>query len=259
MSKDKLEIIKIGGKLINEERELLRFLEMLTTIDNDIIIIHGGGRKATELSALLGISTQMIDGRRITNKETLEVAIMVYAGLVNKNLVALLQSMRIDAIGLCGADANIIQAHKRPVKEIDYGFVGDIESVDGGKLGGLLSLGLTPALCAISHNTKGQLLNTNADTIAAQVAIAMSSKYEVSLKYCFEFLGVLHDISDHGNTIRTIAASELESMKEAGVINAGMLPKLSNGFDALNQGVDNVSICGIENLISQKNATHLIK
>ena len=258
MNKRTLEIIKIGGKLINDEQELLRFLNVLTSIENDIIMVHGGGRKATELSALLGIRTKMIDGRRITNKETLEVAIMVYAGLVNKNIVALLQSMQIDAIGLCGADANIIKAYKRPVKEIDYGFVGDIESVDGGKLGGLLSIGLTPALCAISHNTKGQLLNTNADTIAAQVAIAMSSKYEVSLKYCFEFPGVLHDISDHGNTIKTIAANELESMKETGVINAGMLPKLSNGFDALRNGVDEVSICGIDNLISQENATQLI-
>ena len=258
MSKPKLEIIKIGGKLINDEQELLRFLQALTTIDHDKIIVHGGGRKATELSALLGIPTQMIDGRRITNRDTLEVAIMVYAGLVNKNIVAQLQSMRIDAIGLCGADANIIKAHKRPIKEIDYGFVGDIESVDGSKLEGLLNIGLTPTLCAISHNQKGQLLNTNADTIAAQVAIAMSVNYDVSLKYCFEFPGVLFDISDHNNTISQIRKSELEEMKSSGIINVGMLPKLSNGFDAFDNGVNQVSICGIGNLISQTNATQLV-
>lgn len=258
MSKAKLEIVKVGGKLINDEQELLRFLQALTTIDHDIIIIHGGGRRATELSALLGIPTQMIDGRRITNKDTLEVAVMVYAGLVNKNIVAQLQSMRIDAIGLCGADANIIRAHKRPVKEIDFGFVGDIESIDNEKLEGLLKIGLTPTLCAISHNQKGQLLNTNADTIAAQVAIAMSDKYDVSLKYCFEFSGVLFDISDQDNTISQIKKSELKVMKDSGVINAGMLPKLSNGFDALQNGVNQVSICGISNLITQKNATQLV-
>ena len=258
MGKPKLEIIKIGGKLINDEQELLKFLESLTSLGRDFIIVHGGGRKATEISALLGIPTQLIEGRRITDKETLEVAIMVYAGLVNKNIVALMQSMQIDAIGLCGADANIIQAHKRPVKVIDYGYVGDIDKVDGNKFEGLLSIGLTPVLCAISHNRKGQLLNTNADTIAAQVAIEMSSTHDVSLKFCFEFLGVLYDIEDKNKTIPQIAKSELEEMKNSGVINSGMLPKLSNGFDALEGGVNNVAICGIPNLLSQQDATTLV-
>ena len=257
MQKPNLHVIKIGGKLINDPDELSRFIHAISQEEGKKIIIHGGGRKATELSALLSIPVKMVDGRRITNLETLEVAIMVYAGLINKQMVSLFQSKGVNAMGMCGADGNVIQAHKRPVDDIDYGFVGDIDHVDASILISLLQADLVPVLCAISHDGAGQLLNTNADTIAAQLAIAMSRSYNVQLKYCFEYEGVLYDISTPDVTISEIQNSELEELQTSGVINKGMLPKLSNGFDAIQGGVQDVSICGIDNLFSGKNATIL--
>ena len=168
-----LHVIKIGGKLINNKDELDKFITIFSSIPGPKILVHGGGQKATELSALLGIETRMVDGRRITDKETLEIAIMVYAGLINKSLVARLQAIGTNAMGLCGADGNIIKAITRPVREIDYGFVGDVTSVNAESLNGLIALNILPVLSAISHDGNGQLLNTNADTIASQVAIAI--------------------------------------------------------------------------------------
>lgn len=257
MEKPKLNVLKIGGKLINDANKLSGFLQAASQSTEDYIIIHGGGRKATELSALLGIETKIIEGRRITDAETLEVAVMVYAGLINKKIVAQLQALNVDAIGLSGADGNIVKAHKRVVKEIDYGLVGDIESINAERLNGLLSLGLHPVFCAISHDQKGQLLNTNADTIATQIAIAMTPHYEVSLKYCFEYSGVLYDLSEPDMTMSQISMREFNEMKESGVIDAGMIPKLSNGFEALEGHVGKVVICGIDNLWSESKATQL--
>ena len=252
-----LHVVKIGGKLINNEDQLSSFLQMFTQIETPKVLIHGGGQKATELSALLGIETRMVDGRRITNKDTLDVAVMVYAGLINKRIVARLQASGINALGLAGCDANIIQAVKRPVGEIDFGWVGDIVGVDQHALKSLISSDFIPVFSAISHNGKGQLLNTNADTIAAQIAIALSSEFNVHLHYCFEYDGVLYDMDTPDLTMEQITRAEFEELKSSKGINKGMIPKLSNGFDALAGGVHQVAVCGISNLISQKRATML--
>jgi len=252
-----LHIIKIGGRLINDPKSLDAFLNAFQRVSTPKILVHGGGRKATELSALLGIETRMIDGRRITNKETLEVAVMVYAGLINKTIVARLQALDINAIGLSGADADTVRATKRPVREVDYGYVGDIERVADGALQALLNSGITPVLCAISHDGSGQLLNTNADTIAAQVAIALSTSYQVHLSYCFEYPGVLYDIDAPELTMSTISEGEFINMKTSGTVNSGMIPKLSNGFDSLKGGVHEVHVCGIDNLTTRDRATLL--
>ena len=252
-----LHVIKIGGKLINEPKELDRLLTAFAQLKGPKILIHGGGRKATELSQQMGLEVKMIEGRRITDRDTLDVAVMVYAGLINKQIVAQLQTKDTLAIGLCGADGDIIQAHKRPVKDIDYGFVGDIDHVAGNRINKLLLAGFCPVFCAISHDQQGQLLNTNADTIASVVAQSMARSYEVSLKYCFEYQGVLHDVKDPSNTIAQISAEQLDQMKAAGTINAGMIPKLSNGMDALQGGVQEVAVCGINNLVDLNNATRL--
>ena len=252
-----LHVIKIGGKLINDPIELDRLLTAFSQLAGPKILIHGGGRKATELSKQMGLEVKMIEGRRITDRETLDVAVMVYAGLINKQIVAQLQTKNTLAIGLCGADGNIIHAHKRPVVDIDYGYVGDIEHVAGNRINKLLLAGFCPVFCAISHDKQGQLLNTNADTIASVVAQSMARSYEVYLKYCFEYDGVLHDISNPSDTISDITAEQLDQMKEDGTINAGMIPKLSNGMDALRGGVHQVAICGIDNLVDLNNATQL--
>ncbi len=258
MSAQKIHVIKIGGKLINDSEALERFLTMVASeTDDRVVIVHGGGRKATELSALLGIPTRMVEGRRITDADTLDIAVMVYAGLINKNIVARLQKIGIKCIGLTGADGNLIRSRKRKVEDIDFGFVGDVEEINTLLLTMLLNAQLTPVLCAITHDRKGQLLNTNADTIAAQIAIALAVEYEVSLKYCFEYKGVLFDVSTPDLTIKNIATPELDELIENGTINAGMIPKLSNGFDALNGGVAEVFICGVANLWSLENATRL--
>ena len=252
-----LHVIKIGGKLINDELELDKLLTAFSHLSGPKILIHGGGRKATELSKQMGLEVKMIDGRRITDRDTLDVAVMVYAGLINKQIVAQLQTKNTLAIGLCGADGNIIHAHKRPVVDIDYGYVGDIEHVAGNRINKLLLAGFCPVFCAISHDQQGQLLNTNADTIASVVAQSMARSYEVSLKYCFEYSDVLHNINNPSHTISDITAEQLDQMKEDGTINAGMIPKLSNGMDALRGGVHQVAICGIDNLVDLNNATQL--
>ncbi len=250
-----LQIIKVGGKLINDPTELDKLLKAFDRIAGPKILIHGGGRKATELSQKMGLEVKMIGGRRITDADTLEVAVMIYAGLVNKSIVAKLQAKGTNAIGLTGADGNIIQAIKRPVNDIDYGYVGDIKHVDGKRIESLLAAGFCPVFCAISHDQRGQLLNTNADTIASVVAQSLAETYDVSLKYCFEYDGVLYSIDDPSQTIDSITADLFQFMIADGSINAGMIPKLSNGMDALKGGVNEVAICGIDNLNSLDNAT----
>ena len=253
----KLHVIKIGGKLINDPQELDKLLTAFSQLSAPKILIHGGGRKATELSKQMGLEVKMIDGRRITDRATLDVAVMVYAGLINKQIVAQLQTKNTLAIGLCGADGNMIQAHKRPVVDIDYGYVGDIEHVAGNRINKLFVAGFCPVFCAISHDQQGQLLNTNADTIASVVAQSMARSFEVSLKYCFEYLGVLHDIKNPDHTIDSISEDQLTKMQSDGTINAGMIPKLSNGIDAIKGGVHEVAICGVDNLVDLNNATQL--
>ncbi len=239
-----LYVIKIGGNVIDNSENLYNFLNDFASLKGQKILIHGGGKIATDLSHTLGIEPKMVDGRRITDIETLRVVTMVYAGLINKNIVAQLQRVGCNAIGLTGADANLIKATRRPVKDIDYGFVGDLNatSVDSEKLSALLQTGVIPVFSAITHDGEGQLLNTNADTIASSIAVAMSGLYKTSLVYCFEKKGVLSDVNSDESVIREISSSEFEGLKATNVIAGGMLPKLENAFKAITNGVSEVYI-----------------
>ena len=219
-------------------------------------LVHGGGRLATTLSEKLGIETKMVDGRRITDEATLEVVTMVYAGLVNKNIVAGLQARGCNSIGLTGADLNVIKAKKRPVKDIDYGFVGDILGVNTSELRLLLNEEVVPVMAPITHDTYGQLLNTNADTIAADLAIELSNYYTVNLFYCFEKKGVLSNPNDEDSVISELSYDRFKKLKAEGVIKEGMIPKLDNGFTAMRNGVNQILITN-PNLISMARGTRL--
>jgi acetylglutamate kinase len=255
MNKQQLHIIKIGGNVIDNSESLHHFLKDFTGLDGHKILVHGGGKVATQLQEELGIETKMVDGRRVTDIETLRVVTMVYGGLINKNIVAQLQQYGSNAIGLTGADGNFIRTKKRPVKTIDYGFVGDIDdqSIDPKSIGKLLDAGFTPVFCAITHNGEGQLLNTNADTIASALAVALSKLYETTLIYCFEKKGVLHDIDDEESVIREIDPEKYEELKKQQIIHSGMLPKLDNAFAAINCGVSAVVIGKSDDLGLLKN------
>jgi acetylglutamate kinase len=254
----KLTIIKIGGNVIDNSENLHQFLLDFTALPGDKILVHGGGKIATELGESLGVEAKLVDGRRITDIETLRIVTMVYAGLINKNMVAQLQAKGNNAIGLSGADGNIIKAKKRPVVAktfgkdggpqagalLDYGFVGDLDenSISTATLDSLLKAGLTPVLCAITHDGDSQLLNTNADTIASAVAVAMSAVYETQLVYCFEKKGVLTDVNDDATVVREIKSIEFEGLKADGTVAGGMIPKLHNAFEAIKKGVSAVYI-----------------
>ncbi|MCC3160028.1 acetylglutamate kinase [Hymenobacter sp. 15J16-1T3B] len=242
--KDILKVFKIGGGVLDDEAQLRAFVREFSQVLGRTILVHGGGKGASQMLQALGIEPQMVQGRRITDAATLDVVTMFYAGKTNKQLVALLQAAGTNALGLSGADGNVIRAVKRPVKDIDYGFVGDLpaDSVDAGLLGTLLEAGLTPVLCAITHDGQGQLLNTNADTIASTVARALAPAYEVELHFCFEKNGVLTDINDEQSVIPKIEPAQYERLKTEGVIAAGMIPKLDNAFAALAAGVEKVVI-----------------
>ncbi|WP_282075151.1 acetylglutamate kinase [Maribacter aquivivus] len=240
--KNKLSVVKIGGNVIEDEKALAVFLTAFAKLDGLKILVHGGGKLATQLATKLGVESKMIDGRRITDAETVDIITMVYGGLTNKKIVAQLQAKNINAIGLSGADGDSIQAHKRPVKEIDYGFVGDIDGVNSELISNLLSINLTPIFCALSHDGAGQLLNTNADTIASEIAIGMASTYETTLYYCFEKKGVLMDITDDNSVVKNINTTTYKELLSAGVIADGMLPKLHNCFHALNHTVKKVCL-----------------
>lgn len=240
--KQKLSIIKIGGNVIENKAELIKFLKLFANLDGLKILVHGGGKLATQLAIKLGIESKMIGGRRITDAETLEVITMVYAGLTNKNIVAQLQSNHCNAIGLSGADGDAIQAHKRPVKEIDYGFAGDIDRIDSEMISKLLTADLTPVFCAMTHDGNGQLLNTNADTIASELAIGLSEIYETTLFYCFEKKGVLMDIKNNESVVKQIDSKKYTELLSDGIIADGMLPKLENCFHALQHKVAKVCL-----------------
>ena len=245
-----LNIIKIGGNVIDNPEQLDAFLEKFSALDGRKILVHGGGKIATRIAGEMGVEAKMVEGRRITDAAMLDVVTMVYAGLTNKNIVAALQHYNCNAIGLCGADANVIKAVKRPVKDIDYGYVGDIlaDSIDALSIKKLLEAEFTPVFSAITHNGMGQLLNTNADTIASSLAVALSNFYEVSLIYCFDKNGVLSDVTNDTSVIETIRAKEFESLKKSGTIHDGMIPKLYNAFDAISKGVSHVFIGHANNL-----------
>ena len=241
---DKLNVIKIGGNVIDNSAKLHQFLLDFTALPGYKILVHGGGKIATELGDSLGVTAKMVDGRRVTDIETLRIVTMVYAGLINKNMVAQLQAKGCNAIGLTGADGNVIKATKRPVKDIDYGFVGDLDSdsVSSETLAKLLEVGLIPVLCAITHDGDSQLLNTNADTIASAIAVAMSKTFETSLIYCFEKRGVLRDVEDDSSLVSEIRLADYDELKADGTVSGGMIPKLHNAFEAIQSGVKDVYI-----------------
>jgi acetylglutamate kinase len=253
--KRKLSIVKIGGNIINDEKKLQSFINDFSALDSLKILVHGGGKKATDLAASLGLQTKMVDGRRITDQANLEIVTMVYAGLLNKNIVAKLQANNCNAIGLTGADANVISAHKRIVKDIDYGFAGDIDTVDDVTIRLFLTNGIVPVFSAITHDQKGQLLNTNADTIAGELAKGLASSYEVELIYCFEKNGVLLYIDDDDSVIEHINKEKYAQLKTEKIIAAGMLPKLENCFESLENGVKKV-IIGKPELIKNRSMKH---
>ena len=253
--KKQLSIVKIGGNVINNSKQLDLFLHDFAKLDGLKILVHGGGRRATEMADSLGLQPKMIGGRRVTDEANLEVVTMVYAGLLNKNIVSKLQAKACNALGLSGADANVVKAHKRIVKEIDYGFAGDIDEVDNKTIALFLNGGMTPVFSAITHDGQGQLLNTNADTIAAELAKGLSDEFEVELIYCFEKNGVLRQVNDDDSVIEQIDKISYERLKKEGVIAEGMLPKMENCFDALQEGVHKVLI-GKPELISDKHIKH---
>lgn len=246
--KQQLSIIKIGGNVLENEIDLDHFLLNFSKLEEPKILVHGGGKLATKLASKLGIESKMTNGRRITDAKSLEVITMVYGGLTNKNIVAKLQALGTNALGLSGADGNTIRAHKRPVKNIDFGFVGDIDGINAELLDNLLQSKLTPVFCAISHDGMGQLFNTNADTIASELAIGMSHDYETTLFYCFEKKGVLRDVSDDNSVITHIDSNIYKILLEKNIIADGMLPKMQNCFHALRQNVAKVCIGNISML-----------
>lgn len=249
-SKSPLYIIKIGGNVIDNSENLYHFLKDFTALKGHKILVHGGGKIASKLSADLGIEPKMADGRRITDVDTLRVVTMVYGGLINKNIVAQLQRFGTNAIGLTGADGNTLLAKKRKVKEIDYGFVGDLDeaSVNSKSIEALLQGNFTPVFCALTHDGDGQLLNTNADTIASALAVGMAKTYETTLIYCFEKKGVMKDLDDEDSLIKDIDKAHYEQLKKEQVIHSGMLPKMDNAFAAIAYGVSAVIIGHAEDL-----------
>ncbi len=257
---DKLIVIKIGGQIIDDPEKLSTFLKKFAAVPSAKILVHGGGKLATQMAAQLNIPQQMTEGRRITDAETLKVVTMVYAGLINKNIVAQLQSLGTNAIGLSGADGNVILAHKRINPQTDFGFVGDIDQVNTGFLKSMLQQGLVPVMAPITHDGKGQMLNTNADTIAQEIARAMSNDFEVELVYSFEKKGVMLDLNDESTVIHQLDASSYLELKNTGKIFAGMIPKLDNAFAALQHGVKKVIIGKAEEmdeLLTGQHGTHI--
>ena len=240
--KEKLTLIKVGGKIVEEEDSLKQLLNDFTALSGARILVHGGGRSATRTAAQLGIETQMINGRRVTDRNMLDIVTMVYGGLVNKNIVARLQAQGVNALGLTGADMDIIRSHKRPVRDVDYGFVGDVDTVNGDRLAELIRQGIVPVMAPLTHDGQGRLLNTNADTIAGEPAKAMASFFDVTLIYCFEKKGVLRDADDDNSLISHINEEEFRHYVTEGIIQGGMIPKLENSFDAIRAGVSKVII-----------------
>lgn len=237
-----LTLIKVGGKIVEEASSLQRLLTDFAAISGHKLLVHGGGRSATRIAEQLGIESRMVDGRRITDAETLRVVTMVYGGLVNKNIVAGLQARGVNALGLTGADMDVIRSVKRPVKDIDYGYVGDVERVDARLLGDLIARGVVPVMAPLTHDGAGNLLNTNADTIASETARALAARFDVTLVYCFEKKGVLRDPDDEDSVIPSLNRRSFEALTADGTIAGGMIPKIENALAAIEAGVKRVII-----------------
>lgn len=255
--KKKITVIKVGGKIVEEPASLAALLNRFAAIEGAKVLIHGGGRSATKIAERLGIESKMVGGRRITDAETLQVVTMVYGGLVNKNIVAGLQARGVNALGLTGADCNIIRAHKRPVGEVDYGFVGDVDYADGQMLGRLIEQGIVPIVAPLTHDGNGNLLNTNADTMAAETAKGLAEFYDVTLTYCFEFPGVMRNPDDADSLIATINKESYKELLADGTVSGGMIPKIDNAFNAIDNGVSQVIITRAD-AIDGQSGTHII-
>lgn len=250
-----MKVIKIGGNIIDDEQKLEEFVSSFSKIEGDKILVHGGGKIASNMAKKLGVAVKMVDGRRITDDDMLEVVTMVYAGLVNKKIVSMLQSHGVNALGLSGADANVLLAEKRVNSAVDFGNVGDVKKVASGDIMKFVNMGLTPVFSAITHDGNAQLLNTNADTIASEIAKSLVEFEEVELIYIFELLGVMADISDENSVFENINLTKYLELKSDGVIVDGMIPKLDNSFAALEDGVKSVRIASIS-YINDANAKH---
>ena len=241
--KEKVTVVKVGGAVVEDEAQLSRLRKDFSGIQGRKVLVHGGGRRATQVAAQLGIETQMVNGRRITDEHMLSVVTMVYGGLVNKSLVARLQANGVNALGLTGADMDVIRSHKRPLKDgVDFGFVGDVDRVDGESLQAVIERGVTPVMAPLTHDGQGHILNTNADTIASETAKALASFYDVTLIYCFEKRGVLADPADDDSVIPTITRQDFDRYVADGTVAGGMIPKLENALAAVDAGVDKVII-----------------
>ena len=254
---DRLHIFKIGGNIVDNESRLHSFLKDFSSLNDSKILIHGGGKEASAVSNQLGIPVKLNNGRRITDAITLDIITMVYAGKINKRIVSKLQALSCDSIGICGADGNAYMASKRTVEEIDFGFVGDITHINKSFFKKLLKNNIIPVCCSVSHDGNGQLLNTNADTIASDIASALSENFEVNLTYCFEKKGVLENIGDLNSVIPIINTEKYEELKNKGLIQAGMLPKLHNCYQALLKGVKEIRI-GSFNILSDNKHTKIV-
>ena len=241
--REKITVVKVGGAVVEDEAQLTLLLKHFSAISGRKVLIHGGGRRATQVAASLGIESKMVGGRRITDKDMLSVVTMVYGGLVNKNLVARLQANGVNALGLTGADVDVIRSHKRPIKDgVDFGFVGDVDKVDGEMLSKLIEAGITPVMAPLTHDGQGNILNTNADTIASETAKALAPYYDVTLIFSFEKKGVLSNPDDDNSVIPTITRADFERYKADGTISGGMLPKIENALSAIDAGVSRVII-----------------
>ena len=248
-----LTIVKVGGAVVEDEAQLRQLLTDFIAIKGAKILVHGGGRRATTIAGKLGIETKMVEGRRITDAEMLEVVTMVYGGLVNKHIVASLQAMGADAIGLTGADANVIQAHRRPLKNgIDYGFVGDVDKVESSKIAHFIDKNIVPVIAPLTHDGQGNMLNTNADTMASEMAKAMAAHYDVTLLFAFEKPGVLANPDDDTSVIRSITRDDFVRLKADGTISGGMLPKIENALQAIDAGVRRVVITSAKAIDGQQ-------
>ncbi len=257
--KNKLTIVKVGGAIVEDSEKLNELLDNFAAIEGAKVLVHGGGRRATKVAAALGIESKMVNGRRITDVDMLEVVTMVYGGLVNKNIIAKLQAKGINAIGLTGADMDVIHSHKRPVKDgIDFGFVGDVERVDTNKIKLLIDGGITPVMAPLTHDGQGNILNTNADTIASETAKALAALYDVTLIYSFEKKGVLSKPDDDDSVIPVITRTDFNKYVADGTIAGGMIPKIENALAAVDAGVKQVVIT-LANAIDGKHGTIISK
>ena len=255
---EKLTLVKVGGKIVEEPETLKQLLTDFSKIEGHKVLVHGGGRSATAIAAKLGIESQMVNGRRITDEETLKVVTMVYGGLVNKQIVAGLQAIGVNALGLTGADLNYMRSEKRPVKDVDYGFVGDVKEVNAGILANLIAQDVVPVLAPLTHDKAGNMLNTNADTIAGEAAKALAKHFDVTLMFCFEKKGVLMSETDDDSVISEITPALFEKYVADGIIQGGMIPKLENSFEAIHAGVKEVVITRAD-LIHTKGGTTISK